>query len=354
MRQSRKLDHLKYSLSLGDGPGCSGFDDINLVHNCLPNLGWHQIDISSSIAGISIANPLIINAITGGANDVTDVNARIAEFACATNTPMAVGSQYSALEYPEVQHSYKIVRKKNPDGIIFANLGAHATPAQAQLAVDMIQAQALQIHLNVAQELIMTEGDRDFSGYLANIAKIVDTVNVPVIVKEVGCGIAKEQATLLAELGIRGIDVGGRGGTNFLAIEAARNNLPLYPETLSWGIPTAISAVETMSVLPRHLDMMVSGGIRTALDVIKSLALGGVAVGMATPIIRMLHEKSAEDAVEWFHSFLHEIKSYMLLLGAANISSIAKLPVVITGYSKEWLTAREIDITAYGRYKKHD
>jgi len=350
-RQSRKLDHIKYSLSLADGPGASGFADISLVHNCLPNLGWDELDISSSIAGISINNPLIINAITGGAHDVTTLNGQIAEFACHTHTAMAVGSQYAALECPEVLQSYKIVRKKNPDGIIFANLGAYATPKQAQLAVEMIDAQAIQIHLNVAQELIMTEGDRNFSGYLANIASIVDHVHVPVIVKEVGCGIAKEQAKLLAEIGIKAIDVGGMGGTNFLAIEAARSQLDLYPETLCWGIPTAISAVEIMSVLPKHMDMIVSGGIRTSLDVVKSLALGGIATGMATPIIRMLHERDIEYAMSWFDNFLREIKCYMLLSGAANINNLAKVPMVITGYSKEWLMARGIDTTQYGTRK---
>lgn len=352
MRQSRKLDHLKYSLSLGDGPGVNGFDDIGLVHNCLPNLGWNQIDLSSSIASIPITSPVIINAITGGANDVAKINGNIAEFARLTNVAMAVGSQYSALEYPEVQQSYEIVREKNPDGVIFANIGAYATAQQAQLAVDMIDAQAIQIHLNVAQELLMTEGDRDFTGYLANIAKIVDKVKVPVIVKEVGCGIGKEQAMLLSEIGIQAIDVGGMGGTNFLAIEAARSQLEVVSETLSWGIPTAISAIETMSVLPKHLDMMVSGGIRTSLEVVKSLALGGAAVGMAVPIIRILQEKNVEDAVAWFNGFLHEIKCYMLLVGAANIRDLTTVPVVITGYSKDWLTARGIDITTYGISKK--
>lgn len=348
MRQSRKLDHIKCSLSLADGPGVSGFADMNLVHNCLPNLGWEKLDLTSSIAGIPINNPLIINAITGGAHDVTTVNGQIAEFACHTHTAMAVGSQYAAIEDPQVLQSYKIVREKNPDGIIFANLGAYATPQQAQLAVEMIDAQGIQIHLNVAQELIMTEGDRDFSGYLTNIEKIVDHVQVPVIVKEVGCGIAKEQAALLAQIGIKAIDVGGMGGTNFLAIEAARSQLPVVPETLCWGIPTAISAVEIMSVLPKHVDMIVSGGIRTSLDVVKSLALGGNAVGMATPIIRMLHEKNMEYAMEWFTNFLHEIKCYMLLSGAGSIQDLAKVPVVITGYSKEWLMTRGIDTTHYG------
>ena len=347
MRQSRKLDHLTYSLSLSDGPGDTGFSDISLVHNCLPNLRWNELELKSSIAGIPIQNPLIINAITGGAHDVTKVNERIAEFACLTNTVMAVGSQYAAIEDPEVRHSYQVVRKKNPDGIIFANVGAYVTPAEAQLAVDMIGAQALQIHLNVAQELIMTEGDREFSGYLKNISSIVEKVHVPVIVKEVGCGISKEQATLLSQVGIKGIDVGGMGGTNFLAIEAARSKMAIESEMLHWGIPTVISAIETMSVLPPQIDMMVSGGVRTSLDVVKSLALGGVAVGMATPIIRMLKQQDMDSTVQWFDDFMHEIKCYMLLSGAANIKKIANIPVVITGYTREWLNARNIDITTY-------
>jgi len=347
VRQSRKLDHLTYSLSLSDGPGDTGFADIGLIHNCLPNLKWNELQLASSIVGIPIQSPLIINAITGGAHDVTKVNERIAEFACLTNTAMAVGSQYAALEDPEVRHSYQVVREKNPDGIIFANVGAYVTPAEAQLAVDMIGAQALQIHLNVAQELMMTEGDRDFSGYLKNISSIVEKVHVPVIVKEVGCGISKEQATLLSQVGIKGIDVGGMGGTNFLAIEAARSKMAIASETLHWGIPTAISAIETMSVLPSQIDMMVSGGVRTSLDVVKALALGGVAVGMATPIIRMLQQQDMDSAVQWFDDFMHEIRCYMLLSGAANIKKIANIPVVITGYTREWLDARHIDITTY-------
>jgi isopentenyl-diphosphate delta-isomerase len=353
VRQSRKLDHLKYSLALHDGPNASGFADISLIHNCLPNLSWNDIDVSSSLAGISLAHPLIINAITGGANDVTEINERIADFASLTNTAMAIGSQYAALEHSEVQHSYKVVRKKNPHGVIFANLGAYVTPQQAQMAIDMIDAQGIQIHLNVAQEMMMTEGDRDFTGYLTNITNIVNKVKVPVIVKEVGCGIAKEQAKLLSETGIKAIDVGGTGGTNFLAIEAARRQLDVNQETLSWGIPTVISAVEAMSVLPKQMDMMVSGGIRTSLDVVKSLALGGVATGMATPIVRMLCEKNVDSAVKWFQEFLHEIHCYMLLLGAANVRELECIPLIISGYSKDWLVTRGIDISKYAVNRKH-
>ncbi len=352
-RQSRKLDHLKYSMLLTDGPLSNCFADFSLLHNCLPDLSWDDIKLDSSFAGIAIDHPVIINAITGGANDVAAVNAQLAEVARLTNSVMAVGSQYAALEDPEVQNSYQIVRKKNPNGIILANLGAHVSIEQAKRAVEMVGAQAIQIHLNSAQEIIMTEGDRNFSGYLRNIAKIACKIDIPVIAKEVGFGIAREQAQALVDAGVRAIDTGGAGGTNFLAIEAARNQLPISQDTLSWGIPTAISAVEVANVLPDGIDLIVSGGIRTALDAVKSMALGGVAVGIAAPAIKILLDKDLETTVSWLQQFLTDIKRYMLLLGIGHCRQLTETPVIITGYSRDWLTVRGIDICKYALRKNH-
>ncbi|MBP2653548.1 MAG: fni 1 [Firmicutes bacterium] len=347
MRQSRKLEHLKYTMALNDGPGNTGFEEFHLVHNCLPDLVWDDVDLKTMVAGVKIKHPVIINAITGGAADVAIVNERLAELACRSGAAMAVGSQFSALENPEVLHSYEIVRKVNPNGVIFANLGAHTTPDQARRAVEMIGASALQIHLNVAQELIMPEGDRDFRGYLDNIAAIAADSQVPVIVKEVGCGIALEQAKALVDAGVKAVDAGGRGGTNFLAIEAARGNNDLADGTLNWGIGTAISAVEIMSVLPDNVDLIVSGGIRSSLDAVKALTIGGRAVGIAGPVVKMLKKHGLDIAEEWLKSYLDEIKRYMVLLGAAEIRDLSRVPLVITGFSREWLNARGVDIEKY-------
>ncbi|MDR7865359.1 MAG: type 2 isopentenyl-diphosphate Delta-isomerase [Sporomusaceae bacterium] len=350
MRQSRKLDHLKYSLALADGPAANGFADFSLVHNCLPGLAFSAVELTTAVAGIPLRHPVIINAITGGAADVTAVNAQLAELARRTGAAMAVGSQYAALENPAVNESYQVVRSVNPNGVLFANLGAHATPDQAVRAVAMIGADAIQIHLNTAQELAMPEGDRDFSGYLENIAAIVAASPVPVIVKEVGSGVAREQAEALAAAGVRAIDTGGAGGTNFVAIEAARGAAELPADTLAWGIPTAVSAVEVVSVLPATVDLVVSGGIRSPLDAVKALAVGGRAVAIATPAIRLLQEKSLADAVAWFEAFLLEMRRYMLLVGARNIPALAKVPVVITGKSREWLDVRGIDTAGFAKY----
>ena len=351
VRQSRKLDHLKFAMQLDDGPSSTSFEDITVIPNCLPDLCCDNIEISTTVAGIALQHPVIVNAITGGAVDVTAVNARLAEFCRITGCVMAVGSQYAALEDLTVKESYQVIRKKNPNGLVLANIGAHATIEQARRVVDMIEACALQIHLNVAQEMIMSEGDRNFTGYLDNIAKIASHIEVPVIIKEVGCGIAREQALLLSKTGIRGIDVGGAGGTNFLAIEAARSKVLLDTASLSWGIPTAISALEVISVLPAKIDMIVSGGIRTPLDVLKALGIGGKAVGIAAPIVRSLEERGLDATVTWFQRFIADVKRYMLLTGSMNIDALQNTPVVITGHSQQWCAMRAIDIQKYAKRK---
>ncbi len=347
MRQSRKLDHLKYSLTLADGPGSSGFADFSLIHNCLPDLAVDDVALSTTVAGLRLRQPVIINAITGGAVDVTGVNAQLAEVARECGAALAVGSQYAALENPAVRDSYQIIRKVNPGGIVFANLGAHATPTEAARAVEMLAADAIQIHLNVAQELFMPEGDRDYRGYLDNIAAIVAASPVPVIVKEVGCGIAREQAAALAAAGVGAIDVGGRGGTNFVAIEAARRQDKVAADFLDWGIPTAVSAVEVAAAVSSAVDMIVSGGIRSPLDAVKSLAIGGRAVAIAAPLVRRLDEAGLSATICWFGEFLGDIKRYMVLVGAATVDRLPAVPLVIGGASREWLSARGIDVAAY-------
>lgn len=353
VRQSRKLEHIKYSLELEDGPLSNGFADFTLVHNCLPDISWNDIDITTCIAGIRLNTPVVINAITGGASDVTKVNADLAKLSHENDMAMAVGSQYAALENPEVEASYKIVRKYNPDGIIFANLGAHVSSEQAKQVIEMVGANALQLHLNAAQEIIMSEGDRDFSGYLKNISVIANKVEVPVIVKEVGCGIARKQARQLLDAGVQAIDTGGMGGTNFIAIESARNSSPVRHEFLEWGIPTAISAAEIASVLSGKEALIVSGGIRTPLEAVKAFSLGASAVGIAGLILKKLEKTGLPETSEWLCDFLTDVKRFMLLTGSKTIRELHGVPLIITGHSREWLTAREIDVVSYATRKKH-
>ena len=265
LRSSRKLAHIKHALELTPGPGATGFADIHLIHRCLPELAWEEVDTSTSFLGLSLSAPIIINAMTGGAQDVAEINAALSRAAAATGIGLAVGSQTAALENPDLEATYRIVREENPRGVILANINAHTTPQDALRAVEMVAADLLQVHLNPAQELVMPEGERDFRGLLENIRAIVAAVPVPVIVKEVGCGIAGEDAIALAETGCKGIDIGGRGGTNFIAIEQARRQDTLGQGLVEWGIPTAVSLLEVAARLKgRDVVLIASGGIITA------------------------------------------------------------------------------------------
>lgn len=349
LRQSRKLEHIKYALKLEDGPKNGGFDDICLVHNCLPEIAYDDVDICTKIANIPIEHPIIINAITGGAPDVKEINALLASLAKETNCAIAVGSQYAAIENPEVSETFSIVRDIHSQGVIFANLGAYVTVDDAKCAVEMIGANALQIHLNAAQEIMMREGDRNFHGYLKHIEDIVKAVKVPVIIKEVGCGIALEQAKQLIQTGIAAIDVGGAGGTNFIAIEAARIYHDISEQTLSWGLPTSISALEVREIMPQDMDLVVSGGVRSAQDVVKALAIGASAVAIAGEILKMLKKQGLDYTCKWMIELLDNIKRFMLLTGAQNIFELRKLPLVISGQTWHWLNERGIDTKKYAQ-----
>lgn len=346
-RQSRKLDHLRHALELEDGPCATGFADVRLIHNCLPEVAWNDVSLDSRMLGWEMAQPILLNAITGGATDVQEVNGLLASFASAAKLPMAVGSQYAAIVDDSFIESYRVVRRNNPDGIIIANLGAHADVKQAKAAVAMLGAQALQIHLNPAQELLMSEGDRDFRSYLSNISKIAAAVEVPVIVKEVGFGMAREQVRFLLESGIKAIDVGGAGGTNFAAIEAGRQDERPHDDLISWGIPTVISAVETIETVAGRLPVIVSGGVRTPLDAVKALMLGADSVAMATPFLRRLFNAGLEETLQAFERFCHDMKTIMLLSGANSIAELKKRPILIGGESADWLTRRGFCLDKY-------
>jgi isopentenyl-diphosphate delta-isomerase len=228
---------------------------------------------------------------------------------------------------------------------VVANLGSEANVEQALRAVDMIEANALQIHLNVMQELIMTEGDRSFNGMLNRIEAIVKAVPVPIIVKEVGFGIMRENARQLANIGVRILDVGGSGGTNFAAIENARRPAPIGWLN-DWGCPTSTALLEALTVFPKG-RVIASGGITNALEVCKALTLGATAVGMAGAFLRVLRMEGIESLMS-FTDELHEgLTLIMTALGAPSITELWNRPVVIQGETAQWCSARGIDIHTY-------
>ncbi len=347
LRKSRKAAHIKAALEVGDGPGSTGFEDVFLVHCCLPELTLDDVSTSTWFLGRAVGLPIIINAITGGPDDTEKINAGLAEVAADLDIPMAVGSQTTALEDPRAERTYRVVRKVNPKGLVMANVGADVSPDWAKRAVEMIEADALQVHLNAPQELFMNEGDRDFRGCLERIGQIVRTCGVPVIAKEVGFGVAAEEAAWLVETGVQALDIGGKGGTNFIAIEAYRRGEKLDPGFLHWGIPTAVSLVEVAETVGEEVEVVASGGIRSGEDLVKALALGARMVGMAGPLLRILALEDVDALRNWLQSVGSNLKKYMLMMGAGDPSQLPGCRLVITGRTAEWLQRRGYDINRF-------
>ena len=330
-RENRKHDHIKYAMALPDGPLSNGFSQVHVVPNCLPEIKLSQISLATALPGIpTLEHPLIINAMTGGAQEATEINKQLAQVAKNTHSAMAVGSQYGSLKSNNYLDSFTIVRKENPQGIVFANVSPLASVAEGERAVDMLEAQALQIHLNVAQELAMEEGDRSFTGFLQHIEELATKISVPVIVKETGAGMAAKEIKALTNVGVNIIDVGGAGGTNFMAIEAARFS-DTNKELCNWGLPTAITLLEAAKVMSDSQGIIATGGIRTGLEILKALILGAKAVGMAGNILKFLVDGGVDNATCEIHKLLHNLQDFMLLTGSKSIPQLTKVPVYFTG-----------------------
>jgi len=346
-REKRKLDHIQHALLTGQSR-LHGFDDLKFVHQSIPNTAVNEIDISTKIGELFLSSPILVNAMTGGGGQKTErINEMLATVAKMHSIPIAVGSQMSAIKNRDERQTFEIVRQVYPEGIIFSNLGSEATVEDAKIAIDMVQANGIQIHLNVIQELVMPEGDRDFSNALIRIENIVRELGVPVIVKEVGFGISKETAVLLREVGVTAIDVGGAGGTNFSQVENKRRKKTLNYFN-QWGIPTAASLAEVSSVV-RDTTIIGSGGIQTALDVAKAIALGACATGFAGYFLKMLLDGGEEALHQEIEDILLDLRLIMAALGATSIRELQTVPLVISGQTFHWLNQRGIDTTFYGK-----
>ncbi|MGG3804723.1 type 2 isopentenyl-diphosphate Delta-isomerase [Metabacillus fastidiosus] len=347
-RAERKMEHIHHALSTGQRR-LSGFDEITFVHSSLPDLSVDCIELNTKIGGLFLSSPLFINAMTGGGGEETlKINEALANAAKETDIAIAVGSQMSAVKNKNEAKSYEIVRKVNEKGIIFANLGSEATVDQAKTAVDMIEANALQIHLNVVQELVMPEGDRDFTNVLKRLEAIVKGVEVPVIVKEVGFGMSREAVRQLSEIGVQAVDVGGYGGTNFSRIENnRRERMMTYFD--NWGIPTAVSIAEASTNRESGISIIGSGGMQNALDIAKAISLGASAAGLAGYLLKILIEDSYEHLVQEIQMIKNDLKLIMTALGCKSISELQHAPLIIFGQAHHWLTERGIDTKKFSQ-----
>ncbi|MBD3191598.1 MAG: type 2 isopentenyl-diphosphate Delta-isomerase [Candidatus Heimdallarchaeota archaeon] len=358
---TRKQDHIDLCCSMDEQVEMtisSGFEDICFIHRALPECNFNEIALSVEFLNHEFAFPIFLSSMTGGTKEAKEINQKLAIIAEQLNIGMGVGSQRAALLNPNCADSFSIVRETAPSAFIAANLGAAQFIKDfdldhAQQAIDMISADALILHLNPLQEVIQPEGNAYFKGLFSCIEELCDNLEVPVILKEVGSGIAYEEAKELVKVGVEGIEIAGAGGTSWAKIEALRaktqgiHHKHLLGELFSnWGMPTAISTIEVCSAVP-EISIISSGGIRNGLQAAKAIAIGADLVGMALPIIRKVKNKDDNQLLPFMEQFLQELKTAMFLVGAESLDALKRVPIVIHGKTAEWLEARDIDLDFY-------
>lgn len=334
MRRVRKKEHIENYLKTSYR-GDTLLGDVFIAHNALPDLNFDDIDTSTEFLGKKINNPIMINAMTGGSDFSQEINQDLATLAKELGIPMAVGSETIALEDEEGVQSFKVVREiVGPEGIVIANLSGLASVDEARKAIEIIQGDAIQLHLNLAQELVMEEGDREFRGVLNNIEEIAKNIDKPLIVKEVGFGISYDVGRRLYDAGVRYIDISGYGGTNFIEIENLRSHEVDFSELYSWGIPTAAALIQCRR-LPDDVSLIASGGLRNSMDIVKSIVLGADIAGVSGELLAYLVHGGYANAKDYLESNLYKLKVLMMLLGKSNIQELKKTDYKLTGKLKE-------------------
>jgi isopentenyl-diphosphate delta-isomerase len=356
----RKEDHIR--ICLGNKAqaknATAGFEDIQLVHRALPEVNKAKINISTTFLGKKFQAPIIVGAMTGGTKQATQINASIAQAVEKLGLGMGVGSQRAAIEDRKLEETYAVARKMAPNAFLIANIGGvqlvHGYGLkEVRKVVEMIDADAVAVHLNALQEAVQPEGQTNFKGVLAKICEIAGAIDTPMIVKETGAGISAEDAKALEDAGVKAIDVGGVGGTSFAAVEYYRSstNQNLSGEAFwDWGIPTAISLIETAQTV--KLPVIASGGVRSGTDVAKALSLNASLASISQPILQVA-VKGAKETENKLSSLIEELRNALFLVGAEKLSDLSKTPVVITGKTGEWLQARGFNLQKYAKRGAH-
>lgn len=287
----RKGQHISLCLDSGS-QGVSAFSDYTLPYVALPEIDMNDVSTSTSILGHKLNQPLIIASMTGGSEHGRTINTNLALATEHCGIAMGLGSQRIGLEKDDARSTFELVRKNAPNAFLIANMGAvqlnygHAVDSYRR-AVDMIQANALYLHVNPLQEALQPGGDTNFAGLLNKIQKIIDGVGVPVIIKEVGHGISGQVAKKLFEIGAAGVDVAGVGGTSYAWVEATRaKNIDYQDWFKEFGIKTPDAVIQCANSRTKNDQIVIaSGGVRSPLDGLKSRVLGADFYSAAVPFL---------------------------------------------------------------------
>ncbi len=340
----RKADHLELCATgdVGFRAKTTRLEDVELVHDSLPELALDEIDASVTVFGKRLRAPLFIAAMTGGTDRAREINRELASIAEERGYGFGLGSQRAMLGGERVD-TFE-VRAVAPTTVLLGNLGvvqarALGTAQIADLAA-RVGADALCIHLNPAQEIVQAGGDRDFKGAIATLERLVEELPIPVVAKETGCGLGPRAAAKLARAGVRHVDVSGAGGTSWVAVEAERATAgarALGDALREWGVPTAAAVAFARATRPRFRTIIATGGVGTGLDAARAIALGAHAVGIARPVLQAFVGGGRAGARAFLEGVEAELRAVMLLVGAANVEELRKAPRVIRGELRRWI-----------------
>lgn len=334
----RKADHIRINLEedVSAKGVTSGFEHYRFVHCALPEIDLGEVDLSVDLFGRRLAAPVFISCMTGGVPEAGRINATLAEVAQQMGMALGLGSGRVLLERPEVLPTFH-VRPHAPDAVILANLGAVQLNKgigveECRRLVDLLEADALVLHLNALQEALQPEGDTNFTGLLHRIAQLCRALEVPVVAKEVGWGISSDLAVLLLEAGVSAIDVAGAGGTSWSEVERHRMNGSVRRKVAAafadWGLPTAEAVREARRAAP-FAPIFASGGVRSGMDAAKALALGANMVGVAGPFLRAAAQ-GKDAALELAEEMVEVLRTVMFCVGASSVEALRHTPRLVS------------------------
>ena len=338
----RKKDHL--ALCAGDNVSfrekTSLFEQIELVHNALPEMHADAVDSSVELLGKRLSAPIVVAAMTGGTDEAAQINQDLARAADTLGLGFGLGSQRAMFVRPHTAWTFK-VREHAPNVLLLGNLGVVQARAMTTEQIATLcretGSDALCIHLNPAMEIVQPGGDRDFGGGLETIRRLVHELPIPVVVKETGCGLSRGVASLVRAAGVQHVDVSGSGGTSWVAVEAHRatdEERALAEELWDWGIPTAASLVQLQGL---GLQVIATGGVRTGTDIAKAVALGAVAGGLAAPVLKAHRAGGYDGALAFLRRLIHTVRSIMLLTGSRTVADLQKAPRILGPALARWV-----------------
>lgn len=319
------------------------FENVEFVHQPIHEINAEDIDLSTELFGKKLNYPILISGMTGGHKSATKINKNLAKAAQKTGVAMGLGSQRAMLENKKLAETYQ-VRDVAPDILLIGNLGVPQLKEfgvkGVKKAFESIEADVFAVHLNNLQEIIQVEGDTNATSYLEEIEKVVKGTKFPIIIKETGAGISKEAVKKLIDIEITGLDIGGAGGTSWSAVEIIRDKQEALEEFWDWGIPTAASILEVRSVSGK-IPLISSGGLRTGMDIAKSIALGADIGGLAYPFFKAA-EKSSDAVVKEIENLAETLKNVLFLVGAENIEELKEAETVLYGKLLDWKNSRNL------------